>query len=444
MLTAAVLSLTPLLLLAVGPAILFWARPAAAWRIWLAFAAAQVAFCAILAGGHWPAPPGVHYLVWPAFLAGAALLATLFFRKFFSPSAAGNLHRDQERAASQALELVRAQEEFSRLKGDLTLAESRLQESLKFYATVRNLAECVDFDDMKKVLERELKTSMPHLAGFALFVRDGASGRLELKLQHLLWINDVWAQTNLEPRQREAEPSLIVEASGKTVVAAPIHGEEAAMGFFVAQADRSIVNEAVKNEMLVYMRTLAEELRFGILKAASFAKVQQLSRVDGLTGVFRRGVFDQRLNEEVLRGKTFKTHVGLMLLDIDHFKSVNDKWGHPFGDTVLRRVAQVLRTSVYETDLVARYGGEEFGIILPRSDEAGAFKKAEKLRLSVEQLVFQHENHAGDIRCAISIGLAFFPQDAADPAALIQAADQALYHSKETGRNRVTCRSQIV
>ena len=287
---------------------------------------------------------------------------------------------------------------------------------------------------------------MPYLAGFVLYTWNSPQDKPTAVILHRLWLDENWVAKHLAPAQQSDEPYFFQDQSGKSFVVAPIRSREATVGIFVAQVEAiqaASLNEAVKSEMLTFSRTLAEELKFGILKAASFSKVEQLSRVDGLTGIFRRGVFDQRLAEEVLRAKTFKTKLGLMILDIDHFKNLNDQWGHPFGDTVLRRVAQTLRTSVYETDFVARYGGEEFAIILPRSDELGAAKKASLLRGAVEKEAFRHEGRADDIRCTISIGLAFFPQDAADGAGLIRAADEALYHSKESGRNRVTCRSQM-
>jgi diguanylate cyclase (GGDEF)-like protein len=124
-----------------------------------------------------------------------------------------------------------------------------------------------------------------------------------------------------------------------------------------------------------------------------------------------------------------------MLLDIDYFKRLNDRYGHPFGDQVLRRVGELLNASVYDTDFVARYGGEEFVILLPRAEPEGAMRKAEAIRLALENERFQLAMET--IRVTVSIGVAHFPRDAKTPEELVAQADAALYQAKSQGRNRV-------
>jgi diguanylate cyclase (GGDEF)-like protein len=128
-----------------------------------------------------------------------------------------------------------------------------------------------------------------------------------------------------------------------------------------------------------------------------------------------------------------------VLLDIDHFKKVNDTFGHPAGDAVLRGVAAVAQAQARETDAVARYGGEEIALVLPETDAAGARTIAERLRAAVE--ASEHPTERGRLRCTVSIGVATL-QLASAPAggdvdALIEAADAALYRAKKAGRNRV-------
>jgi two-component system cell cycle response regulator len=136
-----------------------------------------------------------------------------------------------------------------------------------------------------------------------------------------------------------------------------------------------------------------------------------------------------------VRAKTFKTTLCLMMLDIDHFKRLNDRYGHPFGDQVLRRVGELLNASVYDTDFVARYGGEEFVVVLPRAEPAGALRKAEAIRRTLENERFALALET--IRVTASFGIAHFPRDAATPEELIGQADAALYQAKSQGRNRV-------
>jgi len=147
------------------------------------------------------------------------------------------------------------------------------------------------------------------------------------------------------------------------------------------------------------------------------------------------------LREETVRARTFKTTFGLMLLDIDHFKQLNDRYGHPFGDAVLKRVGEVLNESVYETDFVARYGGEEFVVLLPRADPAGVLRKAEVIRQAIEAQVFTLALET--IRVTASIGIAHFPRDAQSPEELIAQADAAMYAAKAQGRNCVVDRSVL-
>jgi diguanylate cyclase (GGDEF)-like protein len=128
--------------------------------------------------------------------------------------------------------------------------------------------------------------------------------------------------------------------------------------------------------------------------------------------------------------------LSLVMLDIDHFKHVNDTYGHQAGDKVIEQLAQLLREHARESDVAGRYGGEEFGVVLSDTDQAGARIFAERLRQAVEQLLVQYNSQ--DIRFTISLGVADLSAPANDHAELIARADQALYTSKKTGRNRVT------
>jgi diguanylate cyclase (GGDEF)-like protein len=124
----------------------------------------------------------------------------------------------------------------------------------------------------------------------------------------------------------------------------------------------------------------------------------------------------------------------LLLTDIDHFKKVNDTYGHPVGDVVLRGVAHVVRDCVRKIDLAARYGGEEFAIVLEGTDLAGARQLAERIRGEVQKQVFASDK--GPFGCTLSLGIAVYPDDGRDGKTIIANADQALYHAKHNGRNR--------
>jgi len=167
------------------------------------------------------------------------------------------------------------------------------------------------------------------------------------------------------------------------------------------------------------------------------ARLEELAIRDGLTGVFNRRKFDERLFDELHRANRYQRPISLIMIDIDHFKHYNDMHGHPQGDQLLREMAQVLTTSVRSTDLVARYGGEEFVVILPETDKAQAQAVAEKLCTTVAAHHFPFGETQPLGATTVSVGVAsYIGVPEAEPP-LLDLADQALYRAKREGRNRV-------
>jgi diguanylate cyclase (GGDEF)-like protein len=161
------------------------------------------------------------------------------------------------------------------------------------------------------------------------------------------------------------------------------------------------------------------------------------SIVDTLTGVSSRGHFDAQLSQEIQRiNASGQKGMCLLMLDVDHFKTFNDRYGHQTGDLVLQSLAKVLVEHVRNVDLVARYGGEEFAIILLEVDKAVALEVAQRLLNAVREM--QIEAAGQILTITASVGLACFPQDAGSVHELVHAADTALYRSKDAGRNCIT------
>jgi diguanylate cyclase (GGDEF)-like protein len=162
-------------------------------------------------------------------------------------------------------------------------------------------------------------------------------------------------------------------------------------------------------------------------------RVRQLAYRDGLTGVFNRRYFDSRMDDEVARAKRFGGGVSILMIDLDHFKKVNDEFGHMVGDDVLRAVSATFARQLRKVDVVCRYGGEEFAIILPATQGASAVAVGEKLRRAIANTTF-----AGvPFPVTISVGIAEFPTHGITRDDIIRAADSALYNAKEAGRNQV-------
>ncbi|MDT8990250.1 GGDEF domain-containing protein [Curvibacter sp. APW13] len=170
--------------------------------------------------------------------------------------------------------------------------------------------------------------------------------------------------------------------------------------------------------------------------AQANAALEKLTRLDGLTGLYNRATFVELSQRELARARRADSTTAILLLDLDHFKQVNDSWGHPAGDAVLRHVASLLTGTVRNTDLVGRLGGEEFMVLLPDTNAVDALALAEKLRQRFEGNPASWDS--GAIHVTVSIGMASTDPDAAVGFdTLYQAADKALYQAKQQGRNRV-------
>jgi diguanylate cyclase (GGDEF)-like protein len=165
--------------------------------------------------------------------------------------------------------------------------------------------------------------------------------------------------------------------------------------------------------------------------------VERQAVTDELTGLANLRAFHTILEREIERSRRFNTPLALVMLDLDHFKHINDEYGHQQGDEVLELVADVLRDFSRDIDAPARYGGEELAVILPQTDSEGAEQLAERIRQAVELLEVPRVDGQGSLRLHASFGVAALPESAATRDGLIAAADAALYRAKRAGRNRV-------
>jgi two-component system cell cycle response regulator len=171
--------------------------------------------------------------------------------------------------------------------------------------------------------------------------------------------------------------------------------------------------------------------------------LENLATTDGLTGVFNHRCFYQKLNEEFERAKRYGTDIACVMLDLDFFKHVNDRYGHLVGDRVLIELAKKVFENIRKYDIFARYGGEEFVLLLPHTDEKGAIYEAERIRKSIESHWFPNIEKKGDVTA--SFGISTFPSAYIEKSEdLVKFADMALYDAKKKGRNRVECYTQMI
>ena len=216
----------------------------------------------------------------------------------------------------------------------------------------------------------------------------------------------------------------------RNVVVVPLVAEGETLGALVGVHGRK-VGTRISRRVVSMAERFVSHGTLALRNAWLLEQVKRMAATDGLTGVANRAAFDQALSAEIARAARGREDVSLLLLDIDHFKALNDRHGHQVGDQVLRLVGATLAAVSREFDTAARYGGEEFAVLLPRTSRDEALEVAERLRVSIADM-------PSGVDVTVSAGVATFPLDGAGPDGLVAAADAALYESKRSGRNRVT------
>lgn len=202
----------------------------------------------------------------------------------------------------------------------------------------------------------------------------------------------------------------------------------------VVKVGAKINGEQFNENDLEFFATLASQA----VIAFENARLYSLAITDSITKLYVHRYFQLRLDEEVARSRRYNSTISLLMCDIDHFKPINDTYGHQQGDMMLKEVAKIMRKNVRNTDIAARYGGEEFAIILPETTQADAKIVADRIRRDVAHYDFPSIIPGQPpVKCSISIGVAGFPLNADSKDQLIQKADNALYKAKDAGRNRV-------
>lgn len=201
-------------------------------------------------------------------------------------------------------------------------------------------------------------------------------------------------------------------------------------------ADNIYTQKPITTDDIRIFSMLAGQAGLAIENSRLYEMTVEKSRTDSLTNLWNHGFFQEKLSYEVMTAKKKGQPLSLMMVDIDHFKNLNDTYGHQNGDFILKNIAQILRESSRTTAYLCRYGGEEFSIILPFASKEESHKLAERIREIIEKHTFEIPSEKNTIKLTVSIGLASFPFDAQTKEELITQADKAMYIAKLTGRNR--------
>jgi diguanylate cyclase (GGDEF)-like protein len=300
---------------------------------------------------------------------------------------------------------------------------------------VEEVSHALKVHRMNIMLVNEDRTEMSIVAGLGM-PNQGKDMRVKLTegiygLVSATGQAEVFNDLKTNPRFK-AITGLDDDAS--SLICAPFKGHGQIIGILNAY---KLGGESFDTAAFELLMAASNQIGIALENARLFEETRFLSITDGLTALYNRRYFMERLAEEFDRTKRYKRTLSLILIDIDHFKKFNDANGHPEGDYLLRSFAEIMKKIARKSDVVARYGGEEFIIILPEADKETAKITAERLRSEVEKTDFKGGQTQPLGRVTISSGVASFQENTALFEELIKMADDAMYRAKEDGRNRV-------
>lgn len=246
--------------------------------------------------------------------------------------------------------------------------------------------------------------------------------------QELLMVNDVKRDRSVDPFRE-----ILSNFHMYSVFYAPITYQEKLLGILGGHKCESQAQWS--DHYATWFGQIADQLAIGVTNARLYKRVERQATTDGLTNLFNHRTGQEKLAEQLRISERYQRNLAVVMMDIDHFKSINDTYGHPVGDTVLKSVARIIRRDCRDVDIPVRYGGEEFLLVLPEVNQEGAVVVAERLRKTLQREVIIHD----DVQLSVtaSIGVAAYPEDAEGQHHLLELADKALYMSKRMGRNQV-------
>lgn len=325
-------------------------------------------------------------------------------------------------------ETLRLERDTARLREALSEEERRLTTFKNLSSSARALGRSLEASSIRKGLLEEARNLFPQ-----------GRPRLVTFLPH-----DELPPDTYDAYVFQKKTPLLITDSARDIrfdkaisgvgslVASPLISQGKLVGILRVEAESA---EAFQTEDMRTLAVLSQTASLAFENSALMAKVKELSVRDALTSLFTRAFFDERLEAEVLRAARWKHPLSLVLFDVDHFKKVNDTFGHPAGDEVLKRVAGSLKRGLREGDFAARYGGEEMALIFPETASAQAREMAEQIRMALSRDEFTFSGQRASVTA--SAGVSTFPEDGQSARALIRSCDERLYRAKAEGRNRV-------
>jgi diguanylate cyclase (GGDEF)-like protein len=361
---------------------------------------------------------------------------------------------------------VSGRDEFAQLGHEFNSMSSQLEAKIEeierkreeLEATIRRvgdaLATGLDRDGVVALAVRQAVDACAAEAGRALPLERGAfdehgSGRNDPRLDEALVAAErrafepkpevgVELLDPIDPEAARPRRASAAEVGGAHALAVPMRAlVSSTEPEYLGVLSIARLGDAFSREEEELLEYLAGQAIVSIENASLHETVERQAVTDELTGLANARAFRSILEREIERSRRFQSPLGLVMVDLDNFKQVNDTHGHQQGDEVLAAVASVLRGFSRDIDAPARYGGEELAVVLPQTDTEGAAKLAERMREAVERLRIPRVGDAGFLQVTASFGVAAAPESAADQEELVAAADAALYRAKRGGKNRV-------
>jgi diguanylate cyclase (GGDEF)-like protein len=341
---------------------------------------------------------------------------------------------------------------FNRLSNATLQLSRRVVELETLNITAHRLAASLQLYELIDAVARETVKALPAAEGLTL-------GHLEMGNDELLIMDRYDCETSSFDRERVAVAgsSALARVMGEN--RSFLIGAEGESGGDIDSFDGSspaiprswmavpiVIYDNVEGVLAVHSDErsafgddelrLLESIGAQVAVALQNSQLYELAMVDGLTGLFVRRYFEARLDEEVQRSDRFGSEFSVIMMDLDHFKDLNDTHGHPAGDRILRDIAEIVRSEMRGVDTAARYGGEEFSMILPRTQMVAAYNLAKRIRARIAE--HEVEIDGAKVGLTASFGIASYPEsEARDASELVRLADRALYRAKQLGRNRV-------
>lgn len=386
-------------------------------------------------GSAWALPPDVILIRMIVFLLVAVAVGAFASNlRRMADEAAARAHVEQERAAAHA---ARAAETEAFLDTSVMMESMYDLDNTLNIALIR-LSDLVPYD-VCAVFLREIDAPHLHIARHtSLDAGNIAVRSLALEEAEALWGDDTEARLwpNLAQNSAGLGTLAALDPDAGGVIVAPLRTLDDFYGLiYVSAHQEGVLTE--RHRSIVHQ--FAQHVVFPIQRM----RLQAMATTDAMTGLDNYRSFRMRLAEEVRRAYRYGHAVSLILLDIDHFKRINDTYLHVAGDAILRQMATVLRKSLRGIDVAARYGGEEMAIICPETASDDARTLAERIRATVEATNFELPE-GGAVQLTVSLGVATLPLQAAGDAALVEQADKALYAAKTGGRNAVRTAADVM